>query len=67
MMVSARSRPTAPPSPSQVSASPSSWKPPVSQTVAAIDRPTATDSGQTCAAAHSTAAPNAPTPSPTSG
>ena len=67
MMVSARSRLTLPPRPSQVSARPSSWKPPVIQTVAAIDRPTATGSGHSPAAPSSTAAPTAPTHSPTSG
>ena len=41
MISSARSRLTAPPRPSKVSASPSSWKPPVSSRPAPIAKPTA--------------------------
>ena len=67
MMASAFSRDTAPPSASQLSASPSSWKPPVSQTLAAIASPTATVAGNSCIAPHSTSAEQPPTTAPTSG
>ena len=72
MMASARSRVTAPPRPSAVSAMPSSWKAPVSHTVASVLSAAATKApsappGSTRSAPHSTSAPTAPTTQPTPG
>lgn len=50
-----------------MSAQPSSWKAPVTRTVAAIDSTTAMSTGSACAASQYTAAPIAATTQPTSG
>lgn len=67
MISSTRALVQPPPSPSQVSAQPSSWKAPVTRMVAAIDSTTAMSIGSTCAASQNTAAPVAPTSQPTRG
>jgi hypothetical protein len=67
MMRSTSSRCHAPPKASTQSASPSSWKAPVSSSVVVIPSSTATPGGHHSAAPQVTNAPAPPTSSPTSG
>jgi hypothetical protein len=67
MMARIWSLPHPPPKPSQLSASASSWKAPVSHTVATVEIAAATRGGRPSAARANAAAPNAPTTAPMAG